>query len=267
MADPRDGVELIQVLEQGYHLSIHDQDDLPDPSRAAYLGPGSSARFLEHLLKSALHWHLANNVHIPKRLLPENPSQLIEPQHVRALPSFLILHDQRKVDLQSVVPPSTQRAIIEHYLKIVSPEYTLLPTEQESALLVHENPLRWSSSNKENPIASAISIVFAISSALVTRDVDPNLSSISTRYAEDVYKITQRTTSPANQVEATRWLCTALCALALYESINPTSGQLWDLLSRAASTLEDLRESYRLIDMGLDSDFQRLERSFLKLER
>lgn len=157
--------------------------------------------------------------------------------------------------------------MIQHYLNTVSPEYSLLSAEHESSLMVHENPMRWSSSNKEDPLASAMSVVFAVSSALVTRDLDPHMSPISVRCIDEVQKTTERTTSAGDPVATTSWRCMALCALALCEMINPASGQLWSILGRAISTIEDLREGYRLQSTDLDSNFRRLELLLLKLER
>lgn len=266
LADPEDGAQSEKILQQDYHLNIFDSNGLPSPSCTAYLGPGSSAGLLERLLKSTVHWHLANNVQVPKRLLPDASSHLIGAQNFKTLPSFPTTHDQRKLELHSLVPPSTQRAIIEHYIETVSPEYTLLSAERESELLGYDNPLRWSSSNKNDPGTFEISIVFAISTALVTRDLDPNLSNISTRCREDIYKVSQRALSLEDPIETTRLTCTVLCALALCELISPISGQLWDLLGRATSSMEHLRESYQLRCLSLDEAFRRLERSLLKLE-
>lgn len=254
------------ATEQSYHLTI-SKDGLSYPSPTAYLGPGNLARFLERLLKNAIYWHLASNLPIPKRLLRDESSKSLEPQHLANSSSFHVLLDQRKLELQSLLPPSTQRAIIEHYMKVISMEYPLLTDELESAVATHENPLRWSSANKDHPGALALSIVFAISSTLITRDLDSTLSSISIRCINDVQKIAQKLKSQETRMETIRWTCTALCALALCEAINPTSGQLWDLLGRACSTIEDLREEYQLQNMEVDDAFRRLERSLLKLER
>ncbi|KEF57729.1 uncharacterized protein A1O9_05648 [Exophiala aquamarina CBS 119918] len=151
-------------------------------------------------------------------------------------------------------------------MKVVSEEYPLLTRELQSVIGMHENPLRWSSANKDHPGAIALSIVFAISSTLITRDLDPTLSGISIRCINDVQKIPQNLRPQETQVATIRWTCTALCALALCEAINPSSGQLWDLLGRACSTIEDLREEYQLQNMELDDAFIRLEGSLLKLE-
>ena len=266
LEDHRDGADSVQLPELGYHLNIFDYDDLPSSPRTAYLGLGNSAWLLEHLLKIVIRWHVANNVQIPERLLLDEPSQLTGNEAFKPLPSFTIMNDQRKLELQSLVPPSTQRAIIEQYLKTVSPEYALLSPEEESALLMHENPLKWSSSNGSITGAFAISIVFVISTALVVRDLDPNLSIISIRCAEEMQKLIQRSVSPRDPIEVTKQTCTALCALALCELTNPVSGQLWDLLGRAVSTMDHLREGYQLRCMSLDNDFRRLECAVLKLE-
>lgn len=263
--DPSANAPSTQVTEQRYHLVV-SSNGLSSPSPTAYLGPGNLARFLERLLKNAIYWHLASNLPIPERLLRDESSKSFEPQHLTTLPSFHVLLDQRKLELQSLVPPSTQRAIIEHYMKVVSDEYPLLTHELESVTVMHENPLRWSSANKDHPGAITLSIVFAISSTLITRDLDSTLSGISIRCINDVQKISQNLRPQETQLGTIRWTCTALCALALCEAINPTSGQLWDLLGRACSTIEDLREEYQLQNMELDDAFIRLERSLLKLE-
>lgn len=253
-------------LEQDYHVNVAKGDGLPTPSETLYLGPGSSARLLEHLLKVAVQWHIASNVQLPEHLISDEPSQSAESLAFGAMQSFTLLHDQRRQELHAVVPPSTQRALIDHYLTVVSPEYPLLPTEQDSTLLRHENPLRWSSSNKEDPNTLAFSIVFAISTALISRDLDSNLSSVELRFREDVQKISLGETILKKPVETIRWTCIALCALCVCELVNPTS-RLWDLLGRAASTIEDLRDGYRLNNISFDADFERLQYSFLKLER
>ncbi len=266
LRDPGLHMRSAHVVEQSYHLKVSN-DDLWCPIPTAYLGPGNSARLLERLLKSTIYWHLANNLPLPKRLLPDESSQLTELQHAATLSFFPVTMDQRRLELQSLVPPSTQRAIIEHYLRVVSVEYPLLTSEVTATLLVHENPLRWSSANKDNPGALALIIVFAISSTLIARDLDPTLSTISTRCITDMHKIAQMTKSQDDRMETIRWTCTALCALALCEMINPVSGQLCDFLGRACSTIEDLREEYQLQNIGLDDAFRRLELSLLKLER
>jgi hypothetical protein len=266
LADPENDAESAQLLNQAYHLKVIDRQDHLSPLCTAYLGSGNSARLLEHLLRSISNWHLQNNVQVPKRLLPNEPSHLIRTQGSTLLRSFPITYDQRKVELHTLVPPSTQRAVIEHYLKIVSPEYSLLSIEQESTLVIYENPLKWSSLNKNDPSVFPISIAFAISTAMITRDIDSNLSIISMRYREEIIKAAQRVECPGDSTETTISTCRALCALSICELINPTSGQLWDSLGRAVSIMEQLREGYQLQNPSQHDEFLRLERSLLKLE-
>ena len=229
-------------------------------------GAGASPELLNTLLESVTRWYMTNNLqqHLPSCLVSNASTPSVEPEHL--LQSFSLTHDQRKLEVHSLILPSGQRAIIEHYLATVSPEFPLIPAEIESMLLKHENPLRWASANKSSTGAFAISIVFAISASLATRDLDPYLACISQRCVEEVHKISERPLSPGDAVEVTRWTCTALCALCLCELVGLTSGQLWDLLGRAAATVEDLREGYQLQGMKLDSDFHRLEHSLLKLD-
>ncbi|CZR64477.1 uncharacterized protein PAC_14375 [Phialocephala subalpina] len=255
-----------QTLDQDYHLgTLLDSNDLQSIENTAYLGPGSSARLLEQILKSAVNWHSTNNAQLPKKLVPDDPSRLIQQQNLHRPKLFFITYEQRRSELHYLVPRSTQRAIIEHHLKVVSPEYNIFSAEQEWSFLSYENPLKWSSSNTEDPGAFALTVVFAVSTALASRDLDTNLSVVAIRCREEVQKLSQRASSFEDQVEAMRWTCTALCALSLCELINPT-GQLWELLGRAASTLEQFLDYLRLRNSSPGSDFQRLELLLLKLE-
>ncbi|KAH8691389.1 hypothetical protein BGW36DRAFT_438990 [Talaromyces proteolyticus] len=269
--DLRANVESTQSLEYSYHLRTSDCVNLKYQSRQAYLGPGNSARLIERHLNDAIHWHLVNNIQLPKSLLPDEISQFpflqeMAPHDSNLLWPYSLTSDQRRSELHSLVPPSTQRAIIEHYFETVSPEYTLLSPAQESMLRGHENPLRWSSMHKNDPGAMVVSIVFAISAALITRDLDPSLSYVATHCREDLHKVHQRVVSPMDPIEAPKRTCMTLCGLVLCELICPVSGKLWDLLGRAISTLDHLQEAYRVINTELDEDFWRLERSLLKLE-
>jgi hypothetical protein len=139
--------------------------------------------------------------------------------------------------------------------------------ERESDLLIHENPLKWVSSNKNDPAAFSLNIVFAISTGIITRDLDFGLASVYMRSKETVQQIFLQDNTHSTDLTATRWTCTALCALALCELSCPTSGQLWDLLGRAGATMQDLREKLLFRNSNIDADFRRLERVVLKLER
>ena len=222
-----------------------------------------------------MHWHDAKKVPMPTRLIPERLPQMAAPRE-RDI-SILPLRDQRKLALHSMMPLSTQRALIQHYMKVVAPEYSLLPSELETSLLAHDNPLRWSSSNQDNPSAIAVGIAFATSASMVARDEQPTFSSVAVRCKEDLQSLSNGGLSIADPLEATRWTCIVLASLvlaslvlaslALYELITPTSYQVWDVLGAAVSVLEYLRQGYRSRRLSLDKEFQRLECSLLKLER
>jgi hypothetical protein len=257
---------------QSYHLAIFDHgNDYLDSSRTAYLGPGSAAALLEGLLKFMIQWHVSNGAELPRRLFSRG--DLVQSIGGVDLQSTLspfqlnISNEQRRLELHAMMPPSTQRAVIEHYLTTVSPQYTLFTSTQESRLLSYEKALKWISGNKDEPGALALRIVFAISTSLIARDLDPNMTSTSIRCRQDADKIPQAiVSSTKDPVETERWTCTALCASALCELINPLSSQVWDLLGRATSALNRLRELYTIGDKNLDEDFRRLERAVLKLE-
>ncbi|KAH0840803.1 hypothetical protein FOPE_05806 [Fonsecaea pedrosoi] len=260
-------LEAVPLSMQGYHLEVAACDELPTPTRIAYLGPGTSARLMQSFLKSTGRGQMSNNLHLGRHLFPNSPFHSTNLDEPRSMTSFLTNIDLRKVELHSLVPPSTQRAIIENYFRTVATEYALLPIEHESDLSTYENPLKWAGSNKDDPVACSLTIIFAISSALITRDVDPILSNISSRFREDVEKLALCDGGCRVQSNTLRWACTALCALSMIELISPSSGQLWDLLGRAASTMEDLQAASPLGQPNLDPELERLERVLLKLER
>ncbi|KIW79388.1 hypothetical protein Z517_06000 [Fonsecaea pedrosoi CBS 271.37] len=258
--------EAVPLSMQGYHLEVAACDELPSPTRIAYLGPGTSARLIQSFLKSTGRGQMTDNLHLGRHLFPNSPFHSTNLDEPRSMTSFLTNIDLRKVELHSLVPPSTQRAIIENYFRTVATEYALLPIEHESDLSTYENPLKWAGSNKDDPMACSLTIIFAISSALITRDVDPILSNISSRFREDVEKLALCNGGCRVSSNTLRWACTALCALSMIELISPSSGQLWDLLGRAASTMEDLQAAGPLGQPNLDPDLERLERVLLKLE-
>lgn len=157
--------------------------------------------------------------------------------------------------------------MIEHYMKVVSQEYPLLHLDGDSAMLTHENPLRWSAAKKDSPDALEINVVFAISSALITRDLDPTMSNFSSRCIEDLQRFVTKPEHHQGSLDTTWSSCTALCGLALCDMIRPSSGQLWDLLGRAWTMLEDLRDQYQSSGTAVDQAFQNLEHTLLKMER
>ncbi|KAL2400734.1 hypothetical protein ABEF92_004968 [Exophiala dermatitidis] len=246
-------VNSVSPLEQDYHLTLADAEELPSFSPAIYLGPGNAASFIKRLLTDMTTWHITNGSSLPKRLIPNDLSAFSSFQEPERIPSFPMANDTRKAELHSPLPPSTQRAVIEHYLKVIA----------RSILY-----FRWSGSSVywNDPAAISLNIVFAIATGLVARDLDFRLANVFTRSKEIVQQTVLHDDPDTDTLTAARWSCTALCALALCELICPTSGQLWDLLGRACSTLEDLREGIRLGHSNMDNDIRRLERVVLKLE-
>lgn len=283
------------------------------PAQTTYLGPGSTARLSETVLHAAVYWHAAKEVPLPPSM--HEPEEVEDPLrnvplslslHARkgvlgtgtALPAssspppLTILHDPRKeAELHTLVPLATQRALLEHYSAVVgtsSPCYdSLLPAEQEAALLQRagsgcENPLKWASAHRGTAGAYATTVVFAVATALASRDLKSGgeggrLAALSTRFRDDVQALVGVETKPGtpenmtgtlSSLERTRWTATALATLVLCEMIQPASGQLWDLLGAAISVLADLREGYCLRHRApeADADFVRLERTLLRME-
>lgn len=191
--------------------------------------------------------------------------------------AFALVQDQQPqqrkttAELHVLIPRSTQRAIIDHYLEAVAQEYPMLSPEQESALTTHENPLRWSSSanEKDNPCAAgAMNVVLAVSGAMIARDLAvPHLSSIARRCGQDVYRHSQKPVLPTDSMATVRWTCTAACAVVLCDLVSPAPDHLWESLGRAIFIIEQLRECYRIQNVDLDTAFRRQEFTILKLER
>ncbi|CAK7199578.1 hypothetical protein SEUCBS139899_002259 [Sporothrix eucalyptigena] len=213
-----------------------------------------------------------------------------------APPPLIILHDPRKeAELHTLVPLATQRALLEHYSTVLgasSPCYdSLLPAEQEAALLQRagsgcENPLKWASSHRGTAGAYATTVVFAVAAALAARDLKTagdsgRMAALALRFRDEVQAIVDVEAKPPDDttgnmsdnanlsgLERTRWTATALATLALCEMVQPTAGQLWELLGAAISVLADLREGY-VLQRGApdtDADFVRLERTLLRME-
>ncbi|KIH87798.1 hypothetical protein SPBR_04571 [Sporothrix brasiliensis 5110] len=303
------------------------------PSHTSYLGPGSTARLAETVLHAAIDRHSVNggnSLSLPRSLQQKDADGVFQnlplslSSHSRnnmfglggttaagPPPPLSVLHDPRKeAELHALVPLATQRALLEHYSAVVgasSPCYdSLLPAEQEAALLQRagsgiENPLKWASAHRGTAGAYATTAVFAVATALASRDLCPGacggeggrMAMLAMRFRDDVQALvgaeaetmtglknvkrmatvkSKRThengISTLHSLERTRWTATALATLALCDMIQPTSGQLWDLLGTAISVLADLREGYHLRHRAPedDADFVRLERTMLRME-
>jgi hypothetical protein len=182
------------------------------------------------------------------------------------MPMLAMTSDSRKAELYSILPPSTQRIIIEHYFKVIAPEFSMIHPDHEQASLALENPLKWTTLNKDDPNAHVLILVFALATGSIARDLDRNMSNVSSRLRDEVQE-SLLSENQCHDLDAAKRSCTIMCALALYELILPTSGQIWELLGRASSSVQDLQEASRLVTGDYDDDLRRFERVFLKLER
>ena len=169
------------------------------------------------------------------------------------------------MDVSSAIPPSTQRSLIEHFIKVIQPDYPLLSRKQEASLLEHENPLRWSMANAHHPDSQALTAVFAVASALVSRDLEPGLGTASVVFRESLRKLSEQVGLVENSITTTKHMIVTLCFLTICELINPVSGEAWGLLGRALVSMERPRAEYQSASADFDDEFGRLEHSLLLL--
>jgi hypothetical protein len=257
----------VAAAHESYHLESVDEDTVPSISLTAHVGTGSTARLVQCFLVQATEWCMLQNIPLPRHP-PHQAPLLDEISDPQAAQSFNVNNDVRKTELHTILPPSTQRNIIEHYSRVVSEQYTILPADQLSRLLTHENPLKWAGSNKDDSAtAMSLSIVLAISTALIARDLDPILVNVALRCRDDVEKLSVENDTAQDPLAQAKQSCTAMCALALCELIYPITGQIWDLLGRAQSIMENLQQGLLVNRSSFDSDLLRLEHALLKLER
>jgi hypothetical protein len=169
------------------------------------------------------------------------------------------------MDLCSAIPPSTQRALIEQYTKVIQQDYPLISAEQESRLLGYENPLRWSMMNAHHPDSEALIAVFAVATALVSRDLEPSLAAASFSCRDSLRRLSEQLSLAPNSLSTTKHLVSALCCLTLCELVKPVSGDAWELSGRALATMELLRSEYESASIAFDEEFSRLEYSLMIL--
>lgn len=238
-----------------------------DKSQTSYLGTRTSASLVRNLLCSAINRHAARNIDLPPRVAAIDTLNLSEGGYVNHTAPFALNPDQRKAELYTVIPPSTQRALIEHYMGAVSAQYPILPIDVETELPALENPLKWASSNKATRMAQGTTVVLAISAVLVARDIDPALSGIAVRLEQDLDSMSEGDGSLGDSVESPIWMVTALFALAIIETVSTSSRRLWERLGLAVSAMADLRQKQNLGSVYDRVWLDRLDCSMLKLER
>lgn len=245
---------------RSYHLRPETTETAEELQQCSkFIGPNKSGGILRNLLRMLQHVAEASGHDFT--LDPNQIEDLIEP---RPQVSLAITADPRKIDLHSIVPPSTQRTIVEHYLSIVHPEFQLLGRKHEAELAACENPLKTHGLKKNDAIGLSLMVVFAISTTLLARDMDANLASVAFRCRAELQTYSLGNADRLGQAKAA---VAVSCALVVCEIASPTDGQFWDLLDRAASLLRDLQQEYVLSSVDKDEDYWRLNRILLKLER
>jgi hypothetical protein len=182
--------------------------------------------------------------------------------------SFLLPPEWRDYRNLSTMPLSTQRSLMEHYWKVIQSKYPLLSREQEILLLERENPIKWSMEHTNHPDSLALTAIFAISMALVARDLDSNFLSLAATARRSLELTAENIeSSSSNSIEAEKQRITVLCFSAILELVHPISGDIWEVVGRADAGMEQLRANLLALPMMVDDDFRRLEFSLLKIER
>lgn len=200
-----------------------------------------------------------------KDALPKLSVLGIATENIIQTPIFSLSIDHRKLDFSSWIPPSTQRSLIGHYLKVVQSQYPLLSPEQEANIIEQEIPLRYSRRKLDHIDRLVIIAVLSISSALVARDIDIKFSVVATFYKDLLQKVAEATISHGSQTAASLGTVLALCFLAIDELVYPTSDRIWELVGRALTSMEQNQNNCASVE--IDSGYRRLKSSLAKLER
>lgn len=246
--------------EVDYHLSVEVSISGFSGPRTAFVGSGSSARLMGSLMKQTLRRLAQNRDSLP---LPSVLGTVTE--DIIQTPMLSLSIDHRKLDFSSSIPPSTQRSLICHYLKVVQFQYPLLSPEQEANFIEQEIPLLYSRRKGEHIDQLAITAVLAISSALVARDIDFHFSGVALFYRELLRKIAEETISRESQTAPSLGTVVALCFLTIDELIYPTIDQAWELVGRALASMEQNQNNCAFPE--LDGEYRRLKLCLIRLER
>jgi hypothetical protein len=258
--------DVLTVSDSGYFL--RSLNHLDDKSLArGYIGSGSSAQLIDRLLRGTVEWHITNKSQKSAYTMAPLLSLAAAIDSDNG-PSLFLHLEERNCRSLSTVPLSTQRSLMEHYWKVIQSKYPLLSREQEILLLERENPLKWSMEHTTHPDSLALTAIFAISMALVARDLDSNFLSLASGARKSFELIAENIESCFNNsIEAAKQRITVLCFSAVLELVHPISGDIWEVIGRAVANMEQLRASLLAIPMMVDDDFRRLELSLLKIER
>jgi hypothetical protein len=254
------------VTDMGYCLGILNEENSA-ASTIVHIGPGSSARLMELLIKGTLEWVKINkpltSTYTLSPLLSFSTAIDGDSGH-----SFSLFLNEREYESVLAVPPSTQRLLVEHYLKVVQSKYPLLSRDQESLFLQLENPMKWIVAHPLNANSLALTAIFAISMALVARDLDPNLSGSATSFRQSLNLLAKESeTSLNNSIDGLKRNTTILCFSAILELVNPKRCNIWETVGRAMNNIQQLRADLHAESLIIGDDFRGLELSLLKIER
>jgi hypothetical protein len=231
--------------------------------RTSFIGAGSSARLLERLSKQCVKFLKANN---SEGSICSLTALSLPAETTTQRPAFPLSIDHRKIDFSTSIPPSTQRSLVGHYLKLIQPKFPLLSAEQRSNFIEQEIPLRCSTRLAAHSDRLAMVGIFAISTSLISRDSDSSLSEVAVFYRKLLRNAVEESFSQEPAVARSSCTIMALCFLAVNELIFPTCGQIWELVGRALAGMEQLRTDYHCAAMDKDDQYRRLEFCLTKLE-
>lgn len=256
--------------DTGYHLNASIQEGISTIPETLFLGSGSAAYLVQHILKEAAKTSELHSSQISSLLRSLDISSPSSQWPTLNRNTFETVIAQQKMEPLSCVTPSTQRALFEHYFRVIQPEFPLIPPEQEHRFSRHENPLRWYLANNDNHDAFAMSAVFAISAAFIARDSNPELQLVASSCKDALWKSTQHVLSNLELHRSfyrLKQIATAFIFLSVLELVHPSTGQIWELVGSAKALLETVRAEHPATVVDLDEEFHRLEFLLTKLER
>lgn len=112
--------------------------------------------------------------------------------------------------------------------------------------------------------------VFAISTSLVARDLNPELQLVSFACRDALWKTTQQTVASLDMHRSfykLKQIIAAFIFLSILEMIHPSTGQIWEIVGSGLALMETVRAEYPPTVVDLDEEFHRLEFLLLKIER
>lgn len=153
----------------------------------------------------------AANARSPTTALPGRISDALKSRGPEKRP-ILTLHEKKPVII---------RALVQHWIEVVQPEFPLLNSDQISFLDKSDGR----SSIPERPTSLSVVVaagVYAVSAALIARDCNPDLEKLERYYLQELEDNIQARTSGVNDPDRQRREVTALLFKALHQLVNPT---------------------------------------------